>query len=86
MHKLFLYLVKWQFVARLVREELWAYLDSNQGPRRYEHPALTAELQAQFLDYISNPNRSDIIRPVIKFANESLVHQLDFVNNVGVIV
>ena len=24
----------------------WAHLDSNQGPRRYEHPALTTELWA----------------------------------------
>ena len=30
----------------LLQSEGWARLDSNQGPRDYESPALTAELQA----------------------------------------
>jgi hypothetical protein len=29
----------------------WARLDSNQGPRDYESPALTAELQAHIPNY-----------------------------------
>jgi hypothetical protein len=29
-----------------IRNSKWARLDSNQGPRDYESPALTAELQA----------------------------------------
>ena len=34
--------------ALLAKSEGWAHQDSNLGPRDYESPALTAELQAQF--------------------------------------
>ncbi len=31
-----------------IENEIWARQDSNLGPRDYESPALTAELQALF--------------------------------------
>ena len=31
-----------------IENEIWARQDSNLGPRDYESPALTAELQARF--------------------------------------
>ena len=36
------------FAFRCARSKGWARQDSNLGPRDYESPALTAELQAQF--------------------------------------
>jgi hypothetical protein len=35
----------------------WARQDSNLGPRDYESPALTAELQARFLFKLNHANR-----------------------------
>ena len=34
-------------ISAPLQSEGWARLDSNQGPRDYESPALTAELQAR---------------------------------------
>jgi hypothetical protein len=45
------------FFAAL-QSEGWARLDSNQGPRDYESPALTAELQARTRFELNIPSRS----------------------------
>jgi hypothetical protein len=36
----------------------WARQDSNLGPRDYESPALTAELQARIITEVNTANRS----------------------------
>src|SRR5436190_9903379 len=46
-----------RFFAAL-QSEGWARQDSNLGPRDYESPALTAELQARIIMEVNTANRS----------------------------
>jgi hypothetical protein len=46
-----------RFFAAL-QSEGWARQDSNLGPRDYESPALTAELQARLIVEVNTANRS----------------------------